>query len=355
MRLYNHFFCCLFLYMHTTYAVEYTYPVGSIDNGENILYIHQHTIDNLELFEWNTKKNHTEPILWSMFNPAGLQLLPNNIGFSFIDNGRLRIKSFLKRSPKAIDFDEPLFNISTLTWIDEHTCYCSAQQDRNFGLFELDDDGTVRCLLKQSDHDYMYPQKIATQLFYIERYQTKGAVNSQHYKIISTSYQNNNVRALEPKLIADFENSPIVFLTMLSDQEGFVMEHPQNIDSDSSTILFTYHHIIKQGKAWSKNPLFSFEIPSNLLLNEDQRLYESLLPLLPRIAKNRVYYVDCAQHDNLQLEPYYYDMETKLTQKIAVPAKEQGHYFVPILYGQKLYCGGTALDGQKEPLISFLT
>ena len=122
--------------MHTMISSEYIYPVASLDE-DNILYIHQTSPRSIQLFEWNTITNHTEQILWSLFNPVGIQLLPDNSGFSFIDNGRLRIKAFQKRSPKTIDFDEPIFNINALHWIDEHTCYCSAYYNNLFSLFEL--------------------------------------------------------------------------------------------------------------------------------------------------------------------------------------------------------------------------
>lgn len=354
MRLLCCFLYCLFFYIHIIPASEYVYPVASLGNGTTILCIHQCNSTSLELFEWNTQTNHTEQILWSLFNPAGLQLLPNSSGFSFIDNGRLRIKLFQRRSPKAIDFDEPLFNINALHWIDEHTCYCSAQQDDNFALFQLYDDGTMLCLAAKKGKDYMYPQKIGELLFYIERCTMQDASGRLYYHILNRTYSSGNSCTTAEELIADFQDKPIVFLTMLSDKEGFVLEHAKSIDSDNSTTLFLYHQIIKKGDAWHKNMLFSFNIPTNLLLLGEERLYESLLPLLPRVVENKVYFVDCAKNNNRNLEPYFYDVLTKLTKKITVPAKK-GHYFVPIRCGQKFYCGGTKLNDKKEPFISFLT
>ena len=352
MRLLHCFFYFLLFYIQIMPAVEYIYPVASLGNGTTILYIHQYCSTKIELFKWDTKTNHTEQILWSIFNPAGLQLLPDNSGFSFIDNGRLRIKLFQRRSPKAIDFDDPLFNINALHWIDEHSCYCSAQSTDNFALFELYDDGTMQCLVEEKGKDYMYPQKVGEQLFYIERCAAEDASDALHYHIIRSSYPNNNLCLTATELIADFDNTPIIFLTMLSDTEGFVVEHAQSIDSDSLTTHFSYHQIIKEGDVWCKNLLFSFTIPCNLLLNDKQRLYESILPLLPRVTNNKVYFVNCDKNTNL--EPYFFDLLTKITQKITVAVK-RGHYFVPMLCGQKFYCGGTKLPSKKQPLISFLT
>jgi hypothetical protein len=354
MKLINYYFSFLLFFVHIVSAIEYVYPVASLCNGKTILYIHQRTATSLELFEWNTKTNQTEQILWSVFNPAGLELLPDNSGFSFIDNGRLRIKLFQKRSPKTIDFDEPLYNINRLHWIDQSICYCSAQQNNNFALFQLDNNGIMKCLVSKNNKDYMYPQKIGDQLFYIERSASKDAPGALQYQIVSSQYDNDNACAAATELIADFDTNPIVFLTMISDKEGFVLEHPQNLDSNSSIVLFMYHHIIKQGNSWHKNKIFSFEIPACLLLEGKGRLYESLLPLLPRIVKNKVYFVDCVGSNDLFLEPYMYNLSTNIIQKITVPSKK-GHYFVPILCGTQFYCGGSFLAGQKEPLISFLT
>ena len=342
MKLFYYFFYFLFSYISLSFAYEYVYPIASLHNGEIILYIHQESPTNLKLFTWDTASNHKEQMLWSLFNPAGLLLLPDNSGFSFIDNGRLRIQHFQKRSPKTIDFDEPLFNINGLVWINEHMCYCSAQQSNNFALFQLSDDGLMQCLLAEDGKDCMYPQKINDCLFYIERSIIHDFPKTMHYKIMNYN-----------EIIFDFDGIPIIFLTMISSKEGFVIEHPQTIDTNDQAILFTYYHIIKQDNTWHKNYLFHFHIPTNLLLKSEQQLYESLLPLLPRLIKDKIYFVDCSYNNDFFLEPYFYDLLTKTMKKIILP-KKQGHYFVPLLCGERFYCGGTTFS-QKEPFFYFLT
>ncbi len=347
MRLLYYIF---FFYAYALPATEYIYPVASLSDEKTILYIHQHFSTNIELFSYNTQTRQTEPMLWSVFNPAGLQMLPDNSGFSFIDNGRLRIKSFDKRSAKAIDFDDPLCGINNLHWIDNQSCYCSAQYNNNFALFELHDDGTLQCLRSAEGKDYMYPQKIDDQLFYIERCTTKNSLNDFHYTIASCSYQKSNSDNLKANLVADFGTTPIIFLTMVSETEGFVVEHAQQIDSENPTMLFTYHQIIKEGDAWNKNILFSFSIPTSLLLDIQERLYESILPLLPRIINEKVYFVDCANNTDYILEPYFYSLQDKIVQKINLD-QHKGHAFAPMLCKNTLYYGGT-----KQPsLFSMLT
>jgi hypothetical protein len=332
------FYYFLFFCTHIKPATEYIYPVASLSNGR-ILYIHQHTPTDIKLLAWNPENNHTEPVLWSIFNPAAVQMLPNNSGFSFIDNGRLRIKLFEKRSPKAIDFDEPLFGINSLQWINEHSCCCSAQYNHNFALFELHDEGTLKVLAWQKGSDYLYPQKIDTQLFYIERCPTQ---NITHYRIMHCTYPDSQ----DAIMVVDFDTIPIIFLTMISDKQGFVLEHTKKIDNDDQITPFSYYQIKKQGDVWYKNLLFSFFLPTDLLISADRQLYESILPLLPRLIDNKIYFVTC--NDNLEL--YSFSLVTQLVEKISLPAKK-GHYFVPIQCGDKFYCGGTQTDDQK--LFSF--
>lgn len=336
-------YCIFFLYTPILSATEYAYPVASLDNGKTILYIHQISPTNIELLSLNTQNQLAEQILWSIFNPAGLQMLPDNSGFSFIDNGRLHIKQFQKRSAKSIDFDEPLFGINSLHWIDNHNCYCSAQYNDNFALFELHDDGTLQCLRATEGKDYMYPQKIDNQLFYIERCKAKNNTHDTRYRIASCLYLQNEVLSAQTDIIADFNNKPIIFLTMISNTQGFVVEHAAHIDNENPTTSFVYHHLIKKGDIWSKKALFSFLIPINLLLDNETKLYESILPLLPRIEGEKIYFVDCSKNTNHILKPYFYDLVNSTVQEISID-REKKHAFVPMLCGTTLYSGGSALS-----------
>jgi hypothetical protein len=358
----------LLFYTQILPATEYMYPVASLDNGATIILIHQQSPQHIELLQWNTQTNTIEPILWSLFNPAGFQLLPDKSGFSFIDNGRLRIKMFNKRSPKAIDFDLPISTINSLYWIDSCACYCSAQQGDDRAIFQLGDDGTMHSIALCCGKDCMYPQKVNDHLFYIERDKSDTSGNIS-YHIMHTQYPRSTYNgfdntytgdtyqnaALGAKMIVDFKNSPIIFLTMQSEKEGFVIEHQKTIDTNDKTMFFIYHHIINNGDTWSKKELFSFTIASSLLMQgNEESLYESILPLLPRIIDDKIYFVSCALSDNYRLEPYYYDVSTDKCNKVVLQQKIKGHCFVPMLCGNKFYCGGTK-QSTKQPLISFLT
>ena len=342
MLLFYIFFCIVF-YTSPLFSTEYTYPVASLLDDATILYIHQISPENIQLFSYNTITNQSEQIVWSVFNPAGVQLLPHNKGFSFIDNGRLRIKAFHKRSPKTVDFDEPIFNINGLYWIDEHTGYCSAYYNNHYSILELTDEGAIHHLMEKDNVDCMYPQKINDRLFYIERYVNHTGNN---YAIMHMRYRYDSTS----ELVLNFNNNPIIFLQMTSDTEGFVVQHQKDIDNKALKSAFQYHRIGKENNNWYSHLLFSFEIPTSLFLyNNDQRLFESILPLLPRMINDKIYFVDCSDKN---LEPYYYDIATKERYKINI-GKPQGHIFVPIQCGATLFFGGE--KGDNIPFARFLT
>lgn len=369
MQLHYYFFSILLFIFNAAYSVEYVYPVAFLDNGGTILIIHQLSSEQIELLQWNTQTNSTEQILWSLFNPAGLTLLPDNVGFSFINNGRLHIKQFNKRSPKAIDFDEPISTINSLHWIDAHSCYCSAQQGDDYALFQLNNDGTTDCIGVCDNKDFLYPQKVNDHLFYIER-DKRAMAGNVSYRIMHTEYPSvelnsnssltirragNNVAA-DATMVVDFKNDPIIFLYMQSSTEGFVIEHAKTVDTNDKTINFVYHQIKNNGDTWSRKKLFSFAVNSHLLLQgTESSLYESILPLLPRVIDNKIYFVDCTASNDNYLEPYYYDISTERCKKIILKSKIQGHCFVPMRCGKRFYCGGTPQTTKKQPLISFLT
>jgi hypothetical protein len=318
MKLYRHifFYSLLFFYMYALSVTEYFYPVAFYIEEDCILCLRQTSPSTTRLVKYNACSQVEEPVVCSLYNPAGIVLLPDNKGFSFIDNGRLRIKKFHKRSPKTIDFDEPFFNIHGLHWIDEYTGYCSAQNNSHFSLYHFDDEGTTTCLMKAPQTDCMYPEKIDDQLFYIERFK-QGACNEYGYAIKYADYDSRNVS----HLMYDFDQKPIIFLHMISSREGFVLEHEKAIDSDEKIAHFFYHHLLKEGDKWNDTILFSFAIPTKLFLYpNDDRLFESILPLLPKIRNNMIYFVDYSISTE-NLEEYVCDLENN---KISALSKKNG-------------------------------
>lgn len=343
-----YYFCVLCVH-YPLLGVEYIYPVASY-NDKIILYVEQTSSQNIQLFQWDISTHHTQPLLWSLFNPAEIKLLPNNKGFSFFDNGRLRLKLFQKRSPKAIDFDEPLFNFNGLDWIDENTGYCSAQYNNNFSIFQIHDNGRVDYLISCDTHDYMYPQKVNNQLFYISR-ENKIKESEVHYKIMQSKYGNN----MPSEEIINFYDQTIIFLNMLSESEGFVLQYNENRDNNPDIFHFFYYHLMKQSDhTWKNECLFAFSLPTYVCGEKnDKRLFESILPLLPRIIDYKIYFSDYLPEIDM-LDLYYYDLVTNQKNKICLH-KKPGHIFAPIKCGDTIYCGGAKDNNDiayKNPLFT---
>ena len=136
---------------HAT-ACEFLYPVAAISEN-HILVIYQKNSSHLELWDWNPQTNQANLALLSRFTPAGVKLLPNKKGYSFVDHGVIKIRDFKKRSPKTIEIDTPLYNIEVLNWIDEKRCYTHAMLGDRFGIFEITDEGEVSPLIVSKDFD----------------------------------------------------------------------------------------------------------------------------------------------------------------------------------------------------------
>jgi len=157
-------------------------------------------------------------------------------------------------------------------------------------------------------------------------------------------------------MIIDFGMTPIAFLHMKSEREGFVVEYTQEITFSSTGILFAYHQIIKKGGLWHKKILFSFTIPSTLLCKDSQnRLYESLLPLMPRIINQTIYFVDSMHDYNGVLKLYSYDLNTAKIKEYDFVHKHINNVFVPMVCDGKLIHGGEFDNFENLDITSFLT
>ncbi len=361
----NLLFLFLLLIPFSMQSTEYVYPVAIL-NQDNLLLIEQKAADNITLWLWNRETKQLKPGLWSRFNPAGLRLLPDKSGFSFIDNGLIKVKFFHKRSPKTIALDEPLYDINMIQWIDNHRCYVSAKKNNRFGIFQLTIKGDVDCIVENPFADCLYPQKIDNLLFYIERINNNYRMMSVSYpkmllhntdnfntiddfdmqveEIIDKQVKKEKKRSVNNKqLIFDFKRQPIAFLHMISSTEGFVLEYDAYIDTKDETILFSYLHLTKKGIRWHYDQLFSFAIPASLLLADSPtRLYESILPLLPRHINNAIYYADARNEQNINLFRYDFTVGTT-EQKTFVKNNKQRrnqHRFAPFVIDCKLFSGG---------------
>ena len=362
------------VFFESVLALEFLYPVGYVkQNGKIKIYIiYQKSIGHIELWLWDPETKVASKGLLSTYTPAAFKLLPDNAGFSFIDNGRIKIKKFNKRSPRSIDIYDPIYNICGLKWIDSENFYISAKKDDKFKIFKMDISGAIKYVLEDKDKDCMYPQKIGNSIFYIERCIKKGVYKRDYlsYKVVSLDHpianqdldsnlQKNSedkikeimqtddcfseIKILEPenkKYLVDFRSCPIAFLNMISDKEGFFLEHQVEVERYDKTIIFNYFQIKKGEDEWVCKELFQFSIPAHLILDKsDSRLYESILPLLPKYHDGKLFYLNCLHNKELLLDMFCYDLETEIQEQKTF-AKSGQLFFSLIFTEDKIFYGG---------------
>src|ERR1700722_17690204 len=153
---------CFGLYSVPMIAQEFLYPVGVYDKqGESLVYLlYQKTIGHIELWLWNPTTKKIHKALLSSFTPAGLRMLPGGSGFSFIDNGRIKIKQFAKRSPRSLDLYEPIYDIGIIEWINPFQCYFSAKENNRTKIYQANTRGEIVQVVGSATYDCLYPQKV---------------------------------------------------------------------------------------------------------------------------------------------------------------------------------------------------
>jgi hypothetical protein len=340
MKFYALVFVSIFSF---SYASEFLYPVGYDANDDEFFIIYQKSASHIELWKWNFETQLAHQLLLSRYTPAGFTLLPDNSGFSFIDNGLLKVKQLVKRSPRTIEYDAPIYNVERAHWLDNQTCYVSGKYQDYFGIFQIDWNGCVYPVQIAKGVDYQYPQKIDNHLFCIER-SRRGyrIIHSDYYADYTDDEFQDRLNAYQKRSpiideILSFEDKPIAFLQMISESEGFVLSHSDAISKNDTTVHFEYYHLSFEDN-WKASKLFSFDIPTSFFVGND-RLYESILPLLPNLSENRIYYVDSSETSYLSL--YEYNLSTHSKNSLA--AGNNQHIFGTLHFGGSLLYGGEIL------------
>lgn len=343
------------IFTSCVYGTEYLYPVISIPDSDYVLVIYQKTPHHIELWQWNSRVYHAEHILLSRYTPAGLKLLPHNTGYSFIDNDLIKVKRWEKRSPRTVELDAPVSNVEHLHWIDEKTCYTSGKYCGKFGVFQIDLDGNVYPLCMNTRFDCMYPQKIENTLFCIERDRYR------QYRIIKAPYQPQGIKFDEfndrlktyhepsKKVIFESGLQPIIFLSMISKKEGFYLSHPRAMSRREKRINFDYCYLYYD-REWHSELLFSFSIPTSLILTgKASRLYEALLPILPRYIEGSIFFSDMGESNNLNI--FRFDCASRKTEPVTAIYDNEQQFFVPIMHGSACIYGGRLCDQLKSSIL----
>ena len=325
-----------------SFGFVYIYPVAT---GENIVfYTYQKSLTDLELWRLFLPDNnslqaeHLEKCLYWRFVPAGFALLPDNKCFSFIDSGRLWIKAFAKRSPRAISFDQPVFNISEVCWLEDKICYFSAKQDRSYAIFIGDiQKQTLKILHDPKDKDCLSPRIIDNQLFCIERQAHDRSCLIIKLDLNDAHKINNN--QINQRVIMDCGYQQIIYLKMCTPKLGFYIEHMPYINDHAQAITLICHKIELVDSKWINTKIFRFLVPKCYLFGE-QRLYESILPFLPRAKKTRLYFSDIKQNEAGQYHSSIFEFDLISLKRIGILKSEQNMiFFAPLKANHTLFYG----------------
>ena len=361
-------------------AIEYVYPVAAVHRDNQLkIYVNYQSSNahgsELLLWEWDPVTKIASPAVIPAYTPTDVKVMA--AGISFIDKGKIFVKSFNKRSPKSILFYEPVDDIVSVNWISQDAFYFMGKQGNTYGIFHGTSRGTLFPLAHNDACDFLYPQKLDNQLFCIRRHDEQYTLMNCSYpqsllepsaQVDGHSYQEEvdallqQTRSAMAPLIRGEQMRELIdlpahaaFLNMMENQ-GFIISHPIEVENDQKLVTFGYWHLYRMHDgSWEKEQLFDFTLPRTLILRshnseegaQEQKgidLYESLVPLLPRYMNDTIYYVDASQSRN-DSEPvatiYHYDLKTKRRYPIdARPVSTEALSFAPLRVNEFLFYGG---------------
>jgi hypothetical protein len=392
----------LLLFTVSVHAQQYMYPVAVFSDSA-IGFIHQVSHEKIELYTWDSITKTVEPSLPSRFCPAHIALLPGNMGFSFIDNGIIRIKFFHKRSPKSLEMTEPLYNINAVSWMQEachDSCfsdnahrdaygYFSAQYHDSYALARVDLDARISHIIFSKTADFLYPQKSGTNLFFIARSTENTSV---HYRLCKIKFDSNfdsrdqkitdqepgctdikktihteiGERELSDLVFLDFDTQPICFLTIDQELERQSLSLVAYVSHTDSFATFSYYQITLD-KNLDKKKLFDFALPTSFLFTQGpNQLYEHIVPLLPKKIGETIYFShatsrsyptcsDCDPAEPLEsltqnrdlvirdsnINIFSYNIATQAIEQVTHAREPGEHFFCPLKAGDSLCYGGT--------------
>lgn len=336
--------------IHTCLTEEFIYPVAQMDE-QNIFVVHQKSIDELSLFLWNVNSKIATKELSSMFLPSHIKILPSKTGFSFIDRGRIRIKMFQKRAPKAIDILEPIDSIVAMHWITDNQFYTVGKHRQHYKIFLcdlLDWSYQMYFLTNFDSLDYTYPFKVEDSLFCISKNE------KQVYFITEQSWHPTlygTHRADQEQSIIIESHEPLCFLHMKNKEEGYFLRCNTFNTATADFLTLVCCSCIKSEDLWIEKVLFSFKLPMKYLMGEsEQRVYESIYPFLPNYTNSEhIYFVNY----DLELQSptiYTYNTKSGLIDSIdSVKRKFLDHkgLLAPLVLEESL-CYGLILSSQKN-------
>lgn len=276
--------------------IRCVYPVaGANVNGEaRLLVLDQQSLQSMQLWLADPTTNENNKALTFLYSPYAITILPSGNGFSFINNGCIRVKEFVKRSAHALNFYEPIYHITQAQWLDSKTCYFSAKQDGRYKIFTSDLDGELTAIVDKKEADCVYPSSFKDIIYFL----TKDRKQSE--RLMSIEVGSNQIEEVHV-----FGKRNLAFLHMTSSTEGFYIETPFAINTEDDLLQLKYYRISKAEAAWTEEQLFSFQLPMHYLFGTGpERFFESIMPFLPRIYEQTILF---SSMRGSYLDIFYFD------------------------------------------------
>lgn len=286
-------FLLVFIFLQA-HSDQFVYPLFEVE-ADSIMLVYQKSLDDVEL--WLSRKNSgiATKELSSVFTPSQVRPLPGGEGFSFIDRGRVRIKSFAKRAPRLVEMLAPISSVLFMEWVEEDSFIFTGKCFGRYGIFlcKVAVDGSAETLvLALSDKEnYLYPSMVNDRLFCVAQ------DDYDVYHIVQIPWQPRGFKEFDPQrfiplLISTFSD-PTCFLSMKSESEGFFVQYSHRPDDE--LLLFRYFSLSIMKENCQVKELFEFRLPLSFLTGgSDQRVYDSIYPFLPRFnqSNEEIFFVD---------------------------------------------------------------
>ena len=331
-------FIILFTSSNVIRTNEYIYPIAQIDT-DSLLVMHQKSLYNIELIKWDAQTKDKQKMLWSIYMPSSVKLLPNKSGFSFIDQGRIRIKQFCKRSPKTVNIYDPITNFDSIEWIDNNTFYFTAEDPyfNNVFVCEVQKNiASVSRLTFQEETDFLYPQKVNDELFVIKK------DPSNIFSVVRLPWKERafeNYKEISEEVLIESDKS-CCFLKMIDENNGYFISYIPEKDAESNLYTFWCNQLYRNESGnWEYKELFYFKIDEKYIMGKGEaRMYESIKPLLPRYEKNGIFFshFDGCKHCCSLLK---YSLDTEAIESIPTPHRKCTSIFTPLVCDEQAYCG----------------
>ena len=336
---------------------QIVYPIAFA--GDKIYTIYQKENNQKEIWTLDLKQNQATQCLFSNYAPSAVKLLPNNSGFSFIQDGQLRVKYFHKRSPKTIAFNLSLKDFHLVEWLDVRQCYFSARRlHKNLIMIGEINHAEVHVIMEDSYGDAFYPQKVDDNLYYVRKVNGRNSVIKTKFLNPFVSEDEQVVLDFLPDdddmLLLDAGSYKIAGFKMVDQNCGYFVV--LNSAPTDEFIKFSYHKICYNqnraipdpvlAKNWHKKHLFDFVLKKNILIDKSNQLEQIVEIFWPEhclalhnesnIISENIFFTSTASNGTMNI--FKYDHLTGQVIQITDASKDE-HALRPILVGNKIYYG----------------